>query len=116
MSFAHRWWSTGSAPVGAASAPCAGGVVGGETELTGKAETHRAEKPRRHTPSVEAQRERMMSGATVPPEHRRGSSLHGGARGVSREFLTAANLEGRAGHPTVLPGSSEGREDGVEVR
>ncbi|XP_002468508.2 uncharacterized protein LOC8080561 [Sorghum bicolor] len=49
--------------------PCAGGVVGGETELTGKVETHMAEKPRRHTPSIEAQRERTTPGAAAPPGH-----------------------------------------------
>jgi hypothetical protein len=53
-----------------------------------------------------------------PPRHqdRRGSSPHGGARGASREFLTATILEGRAGLLAVLSGSSEVREDEVEVR
>jgi len=49
-------------------------------------------------------------------QDRRGSSLHGGAHGVSGEFLTAAILEGHEGLPAVLSGSGEGREDEVEVR
>jgi hypothetical protein len=49
-------------------------------------------------------------------QDRRVSSPHRGARGVSREFLTAAILEGRAGLPAVLSGSGEGREDEVDVR
>jgi len=45
--------------------PCAGGVVGGETELTGKAETHRAKKPRRHTPSDDPAREDDARGSSA---------------------------------------------------
>ena len=69
MSFARRWWSTGSAPR-----------------------------------------------AAVPPGHRRGSSPHGGARGDSGEFLTAADLSSRSeGRPGGTPAPASAAMRGGRV-
>ena len=54
--------------------------------------------------------------AAVPPGHRRGSSPHGGARGDSGEFLTAADLSSRSeGRPGGTPAPASAAMRGGRV-